>query len=326
MFAMQPIVLDQLFEARNSIRSLVRETPLERSASLSQLVGVPVWLKLESQQATGSFKLRGASHAVAQLSDAQKRLGVVTASTGNHGRALAFAAAQQGVRAIVCLSQLVPPNKVQAIRELGAEVVIVGHSQDDAQVEAERIALEQGAAFIPPFDHPHIIAGQGTLGLEILEQCPEVAEVLVPLSGGGLFAGVALGLKHQRSAIRVHGISMRRGAAMHASLEAGHPVEVEERPSLADSLGGGIGLNNRYTFGLVRELADQIHLLDEPAIAAGIRHAYHEERLVLEGAAVVGIAALLERMIEPRGPVVVVISGRNVDTAQHLRVLNGASE
>jgi threonine dehydratase len=326
MFAMQPILLDQLFEARERIRGLVRETPLERSASLSQLLGVPVWLKLESQQATGSFKLRGASHAVAQLSQAQKRLGVITASTGNHGRALAFAAAQQGVNAIVCLSQRVPANKVQAIRELGAEVVITGHSQDDAQLEAERIAREQGAAFLPPFDHPHIIAGQGTLGLEILEQCPEVAEVLVPLSGGGLFAGVALGLKRQRPAIRVHGISMRRGAAMHASLEAGHPVEAEECPSLADSLGGGIGLNNRYTFALVRELADSVQLLDEPAIAAGMRHAYHQERLVLEGAAAVGIAALLKRSIEPRGPVVVVISGRNVDTGQHLRVLNGSSE
>ena len=323
---MQPILLDQLFEARERIRGLVRQTPLERSASLSRLAGVPVWLKLESQQATGSFKLRGASHAVAQLSEAQKRLGVVTASTGNHGRALAYAAAQQGVTAIVCLSQLVPPNKVQAIRELGAEVVIVGHSQDDAQVEAERIARERGAAFIPPFDHPQVIAGQGTLGLEILEQCPEVAEVLVPLSGGGLFAGVALGLKRQRPEIRVHGISMRRGAAMYASLEAGHPVEVQECPSLADSLGGGIGLNNRYTFALVRELADQIHLLDEPAIAAGIRHAYHEERLVIEGAAAVGIAALLERSITPRGPVAIVISGRNLDTGQHLRVLNGADE
>jgi len=326
MFAMQPILFDQLLDARERIRGLVRETPLERSATLSRLTGVPVWLKLESQQTTGSFKLRGASHAVARLPAAQKRLGVVTASTGNHGRALAFAAAQQGVRAIVCLSQLVPENKVQAIRELGAEVVIVGHSQDDAQVEAERIEREQGATFIPAFDHPHIIAGQGTLGLEILEQCPDVAEVLVPLSGGGLLAGVALGLKRQRPDIRVHGISMRRGAAMHASLDAGHPVEVEECQSLADSLGGGIGLGNRHTFGLVRELADHLHLLDEPAIAAGIRHAYHQERLVLEGAAAVGIAALLERVIEPRGPVVVVISGRNVDTGQHLRVLNGANE
>ncbi|AHL73583.1 threonine dehydratase [Stutzerimonas stutzeri] len=323
---MQPILLDQLFDARERIRGLVRETPLERSASLSLLAGVPVWLKLESQQATGSFKLRGASYAVAQLSETQKRLGVVTASTGNHGRALAFAAQQQGAKAVVCLSHMVPPNKVQAIRELGAEVVIVGHSQDDAQVEAERIAQEQGATFIPPFDHPHIIAGQGTLGLEILEQCPEVAEVLVPLSGGGLFAGVALGLKHQRPAIRAHGISMRCGAAMYASLEAGHPVELDERPSLADSLGGGIGLNNRYTFDLVRELADSVLLLDEPIIAAGIRHAYHEERLVIEGAAAVGIAALLERSIKPRGPVVIVISGRNVDNGQHLRVLNGANE
>ncbi|WP_028241510.1 hydroxyectoine utilization dehydratase EutB [Stutzerimonas azotifigens] len=323
---MQPILLDQLYAARQRTRGLVRETPLEPSRSLSRLAGVPVWLKLESQQATGSFKLRGASNAVAQLADAQKRRGVVTASTGNHGRALAYAAAQQGVKAIVCLSQLVPANKVQAIRDLGAEVVIVGHSQDDARVEAERIAREQGATFLPAFDHPDIIAGQGTLGLEILEQCPEVSEVLVPLSGGGLFAGVALGLKRQRPAIRAHGISMRRGAAMHASLEAGHPVEVEELPSLADSLGGGIGMDNRYTFALVRELADRIHLLDEPAIAAGMRHAYHEERLVLEGAAAVGIAALLEGLVKPRGPVVVVISGRNVDTAQHLRVLGGACE
>lgn len=323
---MQPIVLDQLFEARERIRGLIRETPLERSASLSQLIGVPVWLKLESQQATGSFKLRGASHAVSQLSHTQKRLGVVTASTGNHGRALAFAAAQQGVKAIVCLSQRVPLNKVQSIQELGADVVIVGHSQDDAQREAERIACEQGAVFIPAFDHADIIAGQGSLGLEILEQCPEVADVLVPLSGGGLFAGVALGLKGQRPEIRAHGISMRCGAAMQASLAAGHPVEVEEGQSLADSLGGGIGLNNRYTFALVRALADSIVLLDEPAIAAGMRHAYHRERLVLEGAAAVGIAALLEGALAPRGPVVVVISGRNVDTDQHLRVLNGANE
>lgn len=323
---MQPIVLDQLFEARERIRGLIRETPLERSASLSQLIGVPVWLKLESQQATGSFKLRGASHAVSQLSHAQKRLGVVTASTGNHGRALAFAAAQQGVKAIVCLSQRVPSNKVQSIQELGADVVIVGHSQDDAQREAERIAREQGAVFIPAFDHADIIAGQGSLGLEILEQCPEVADVLVPLSGGGLFAGVALGLKGQRPEIRAHGISMRCGAAMQASLAAGHPVEVEEGRSLADSLGGGIGLNNRYTFAMVRALADSIVLLDEPAIAAGMRHAYHRERLVLEGAAAVGIAALLEGALAPRGPVVVVISGRNVDTDQHLRVLNGANE
>lgn len=233
---MTGLQLQDIYLARQRIESQVRRTPMEHSPSLSRLMGVEVYLKLEALQITGSFKLRGASNAVAQLSSEQKARGVVTASTGNHGRALAHAASQQGVKAMVCLSNLVPANKVQAIRDLGAEVCIVGQSQDDAQREAERIAREQGATFLPPFDHPAIIAGQGTLGLEILEQQPEVAQVLVPLSGGGLFAGVALALKSANPAIQVHGISMARGAAMHASLAAGQPVDIEELPTLADSL------------------------------------------------------------------------------------------
>ncbi|KMM86930.1 threonine dehydratase [Pseudomonas taetrolens] len=321
---MSALQLNDIYLARQRIESLVRRTPMEYSASLSQRLGVAVYLKLESQQITGSFKLRGASHAVAQLSAEQKVRGVVAASTGNHGRALAYAASQQGVRVTICLSHLVPANKVQAIRELGAEVCIVGQSQDDAQRQAEQIAIEQGATLLPPFDHPAIIAGQGTLGLEILEQQPDLAQVLVPLSGGGLFAGVALPLKSANPHIVTHGISMQRGAAMHASLAAGHPVEVEELPTLADSLGGGIGLENRYTFNMTRDLCDHLHLLSEASIANAIRHAYREERLVVEGAAAVGIAALLDGLIEPRGPIVVVVSGRNVDIEQHLRVLAGS--
>jgi threonine dehydratase len=321
---MSALQLNDIYLARQRIESLVRRTAMEYSPSLSQRLGVAVYLKLESQQITGSFKLRGASNAVAQLSAEEKARGVVAASTGNHGRALAYAASRQGVKATICLSHLVPANKVQAIRDLGAEVCIVGQSQDDAQREAERIAREHGATLLPPFDHPAIIAGQGTLGLEILEQQPDVAQILVPLSGGGLFAGVALAIKNASTNIVTHGISMQRGAAMHASLAAGHPVEVEELPTLADSLGGGIGLDNRYTFNLARELCDYLHLLSEASIANAIRHAYREERLVLEGAAVVGIAALLDGLIEPRGPIVVVVSGRNVDIDQHLRVLAGA--
>ena len=321
---MSTLQLHDVYLARQRIESLVRRTPLEYSPSLSQRLGVAVYLKLESQQITGSFKLRGASNAVAQLSAEEKARGVVAASTGNHGRALAYAASRQGVKATICLSHLVPANKVQAIRDLGAEVCIVGQSQDDAQREAERIANEQGATLLPPFDHPAIIAGQGTLGLEILEQQPDVVQILVPLSGGGLFAGVALAIKSVSANIITHGISMQRGAAMHGSLAAGHPVEVEELPTLADSLGGGIGLNNRYTFNMTRDLCDHLHLLSETSIANALRHAYREERLVLEGAAVVGIAALLDGLIEPRGPIVVVVSGRNVDVDQHLRVLAGA--
>ena len=321
---MSALQLNDIYLARQRIESLVRRTALEYSPSLSQRLGVAVYLKVESQEITGSFKLRGASNAVAQLSAEEKARGVAAASTGNHGRALAYAASRQGVKATICLSHLVPANKVQAIRDLGAEVRIVGQSQDDAQREAERIASEHGATLLPPFDHPAIIAGQGTLGLEILEQQPDVAQILVPLSGGGLFAGVALAIKSASANIVTHGISMQRGAAMHASLAAGHPVEVEELPTLADSLGGGIGLDNRYTFNLTRDLCDHLHLLSEASIANAIRHAYREERLVLEGAAVVGIAALLDGLIEPRGPIVVVVSGRNVDIDQHLRVLAGA--
>ncbi|WP_130907949.1 hydroxyectoine utilization dehydratase EutB [Pseudomonas sp. Sample_16] len=321
---MSALQLNDIYLARQRIEALVRHTPMEHSPSLSRQSGVPVYLKLESLQITGSFKLRGASNAVAQLTAEQKARGVVAASTGNHGRALAYAASRQNVKATICLSHLVPGNKVQAIRDLGADVRIVGQSQDDAQREAERIAHEHGATLLPPFDHPAIIAGQGTLGLEILEQQPDVAQVLVPLSGGGLFAGVALALKRANPQIVTHGVSMQRGAAMHASLAAGHPLEVEELPTLADSLGGGIGLDNRYTFAMTRDTCDQLHLLSEAAIANAIRHAYREERLVVEGAAAVGIAALLEGLIEPLGPIVVVISGRNVDVEQHLRVLAGA--
>jgi threonine dehydratase len=323
---MSGLQLNDVYLARQRIASLVRVTPMDSSPSLSKKLGVPVYLKLESQQITGSFKLRGASNAIAQLSTGQRAKGVVAASTGNHGRALAYAASQLNVKATICLSQLVPPNKVQAIRDLGAEVCIIGRSQDDAQREAERIAREQGAALLPPFDHPAIIAGQGTLGLEIIEQVPDVAQVLVPLSGGGLFAGVALALKSANPNIRLHGISMQRGAAMHASLQVGQPMEVEELPTLADSLGGGIGLDNQYTFAMTRHLCDQVHLLDEASIANGIRHAYFQERQVVEGAAAVGIGALLDGLIEPRGPIVVVVSGRNVDLEQHLRVLAGANQ
>jgi threonine dehydratase len=321
---MPALQLNDIYLARQRIAALVRRTPMEHSPSLSRLLGVPVYLKLESLQITGSFKLRGASNAVAQLDTEQKQRGVVAASTGNHGRALAYAASRLGVKATICLSNLVPANKVQAIRDLGAEVCIVGQSQDDAQREAERIAREHGATLLPPFDHPAIIAGQGTLGLEILEQQPDVAQVLVPLSGGGLFAGVALAIKSANPRITTHGISMQRGAAMHASLAAGHPVEVEELSTLADSLGGGIGLDNRYTFSMTRDSCDHLHLLSETSIANALRHAYHQERLVLEGAAAVGIAAVLDGVIEPRGPVVIVVSGRNVDTEQHWRVLSGA--
>src|SRR5690625_1772131 len=273
--------LRDLHLARQRTRGLIRRTPLVRSDSLSESNGAPVYLKLENLQETGAFKLRGATNRLLTLMPDERARGVVTVSTGNHGRAVAFAARRLGMRAVVCLSHLVPENKKAAIRALGADLRVIGSSQDEASAEAERLVRDEGLIYVPPFDDFDVIAGQGTLGLEIVEACPEVEEVLVPLSGGGLIAGVALAVKGSLPGTRIVGLSMERGPAMYRSLQAGEPVEVREEESLADSLGGGIGLGNRFTFPLVRELVDDVLLLSETEIAAGMRHLFREDRLVV---------------------------------------------
>lgn len=319
------VALPDIEAAAARIAGRVVRTPLVASPSLSRLCGQPVHLKLETRQPIGAFKLRGAMNAVLALSDEQRRRGLVTASTGNHGRAVAYTAHELGLAATICMSALVPANKVEAIRSLGAEVHIVGRSQDDAQVEVERLVAEHGLTPIPPFDHPDVVAGQGTIGLELLQNLPELACVLVPLSGGGLAAGIAVAVKALRPSVRIIGISMERGAAMAAAIAAGRPVEVVEEETLADSLGGGIGLANRVTFALCRDLLDEVVLLSEAEIAAGIRHAQREEGEVVEGAGAVGIAALLAGKVSPHGPTAIIVSGRNIDEAVHRRIVSGAA-
>jgi threonine dehydratase len=319
------VTLADIRTARQRIAGKVERTPTVISPTLSDRLGVPVHLKLEHRQTTGAFKLRGASYAVASLSAAEKARGVAAASTGNHGRALAHAASLEGMRAVICMSRLVPGNKLDEIRRLGAEVRIIGNSQDEAQLEVERLVEQEGLVMLPPFDHPAIIAGQGTLGLEMIEQIPDAALVLVPLSGGGLASGVARAVKGVNPATRVVGVSMERGAAMKASLDAGRPMQVEELPTLADSLGGGIGLDNQLTFSMCRELLDDVILLGEDEIAAGIRHAYAQEREIVEGSGAVGVAALLAGKITADGPIVVLLSGRNIDMNAHRAIICGGA-
>ncbi|WP_022729632.1 hydroxyectoine utilization dehydratase EutB [Fodinicurvata sediminis] len=314
------ISLADIERARNRIAGTVTRTALNPSLALERQAAVPVHLKLEHTQITGSFKLRGAANAIASLSDEQRSKGVVAVSTGNHGRAVAHAARVAGVRAAICLSELVPRNKVAAIEDLGADLHISGRSQDEAEQEVLRLERE-GMTYISPFDNADVIAGQGTLGLEILEEMPEVETVVVPLSGGGLLSGIALAMKAHRPDIRLVGVTMSRGAAMYESLKAGQPIEVEEVESLADSLGGGIGLNNRYTFAIVRDLVESCLLVEEEELAAAIRFAYQEEQQVLEGGAAAGIAALLSGRLKPQGPTLVVLSGRNLDMDQHRRLV-----
>lgn len=319
---MKPLHLNDILSAARTIAGTATRTPLVPAPAFAAIAGQPFLLKLETTQPTGAFKLRGALNALAQLpSDAK---GVTCCSTGNHGRAVAYAARARGLKAVVCMSALVPQTKVDGISALGAEVRIIGRSQDDALAESRRLAAEDGLAEVSPFDDPHVIAGQGTIGLELLQDAPELDTILVPLSGGGLAAGVALAAKAINPAIRVIGLSMDRGAAMHASIEAGRPVEVEEVESLADSLGGGIGLDNRLSYALCRDLLDDVILVREEEIYRAMQALYFEERMVAEGACVVGIAALMAgKLPRPNGPIATIITGRNVDMAVFTRVVTG---
>ena len=308
------VTLRDVYAARLAIGGRVNRTPLVRSASLSKWVNANVHLKLETTQEIGAFKIRGATNRLLSLSSAERERGVVTVSTGNHGRAVAAAAGQLGVRAVVCMSSLVADHKRRAIEDLGAEICIVGQSQDEAEVEANRLVAQDAMVLVHPFDDPHVIAGQGTIGLELLEQIARIDTLVVGLSGGGLLSGIALALKAAWADTRVVAVSMERGAAMFESVQAGRPVVVEEEPTLADSLGGGIGLHNRHTFEMVRSLTDDYVLLSEPEIATGMIHLYRNERVIAEGAGAVAVAALLSgRVLYLRGNVVCMVSGGNVD-------------
>lgn len=315
------VTLADILAAARVIRGVADGTPFIPSPWAEARFGQPVWLKLESMQPIGAFKLRGALNAVAALPEGTT--GVTCCSTGNHGRGVAYAARARGLRAVVCMSELVPQTKVDGIRALGAEVRITGRSQDDALAESRRLVAEEGLAEISPFDDPQVIAGQGTIGLEILAARPEIETLLVPLSGGGLAAGVARAAKAIKPGIRVVGLSMDRGAAMHDSLAAGHPVEVDEVASLADSLGGGIGMQNRLSFPMCRDLLDAVVLVTEAEIYAAMQALFYEERIVAEGACVVGLAALLAGKLRLTGPTATIITGRNVDTRLFADVIAG---
>jgi threonine dehydratase len=312
-----------ILQARRTIADLALRTPLIRADALSERLKSEVLLKLETLQPTGAFKIRGAANALLTLSAKQRRRGVVCASTGNHGRAVAWVARRLGIPATVCLSALVPQERAKAIEALGASVRRVGRNQDEAMEDVARAVANEGMTEVAPFDDPEVIAGQGTIGLELLEERPDLEAILVPLSGGGLAGGIALAAKTLKPTIGVIGVSMERGAAMHESIAAGRPVAVEEVPSLADSLGGGIGLENRWSFDLCRRLLDETVLVSESEIYRGIRHLLLEERQVAEGAAAVGAAALLAGKIAPIGPIALIISGRTIGGQALARIAAG---
>ena len=329
--------LSDIEQALERVRSFIPPSPLILSNALSFGFGASgtsplaparsprkntsasreVRLKLESLSPSGSFKVRGAANALLQLPKTEPMAGVVTQSSGNHGKAIAYMAQKLGLAATVCISTLVPDVKRKAIEALGARVVVSGNDQDETHEVALQLASEEGLHFVPAFDHPDIICGQGTLAVELLEQWPEVDTILVPLSGGGLISGVALATKALKPQIRVIGVTVNHGAAMADSLEAGHLVEVEERSSFADALPGGLPADNLYTFRLCSKLLDGVIRVPEDRIAGAMIHALVKERLVLEGGAAIGLAPLIEELpgeLSVVGQhVAVVCTGNNVN-------------
>jgi threonine dehydratase len=308
------VTIRDVWDARKRINSIVNRTPVLYSSILSEKLGRNVYLKLENIHEIGAFKVRGAANKILSLSDEEKRLGVATFSTGNHGMAVAYVAQKLGIEAVVCISNRVPKAKVDSLKRLGAKIEIVGESQDEAGIRCYELEKERGLTVIQPFDDPYVIAGQGTIGLELLEDLPQLTDVIVPLSGGGLLSGIGLALKSNDQAIRVTGVSMENSAVMYESLKAGKPVEMEESETLADSLLGGIGLDNQYTFQMVQKYMDECLLIPEEEIGYSMAFMMDKHRIIMEGAAATGIAAVLGKKIPHQdGDVAVIISGQNVD-------------
>jgi threonine dehydratase len=312
-----------VWEARKRISPIINRTPIIHSLILSEKIGRNVYLKLENVHEVGAFKVRGAANKILSLSEEEKKRGVATFSTGNHGMAVAYIAKKLGMNAVVCISNRVPKAKVDSLKRLGAQIEIVGDSQDDAGVRCYQLEKEKGLTVIEPFDDPHVIAGQGTIGLELLEDLPHLSDVIVPLSGGGLLSGIGLALKSNDKNIRVTGVSMEKSAVMYESLKAGRPVTLEESETLADSLLGGIGLNNQYTFQMVQRYMDDVLLIPEDEIAYSMAYMMDNHRIIMEGAAATGIAAVLGKRIPKQGgDLAVIISGHNVDLSVLLTLIH----
>ncbi len=309
-----PTTLYDVSAARGAIADIAIQTPLVSSATLTELVDTPVTLKLENLQVTGSFKVRGASNKILSLSEKERERGVVACSSGNHGLAVSYVAGSLGIPATVVVPEWVDVSKLEAIRRNGANAVLYGNTYDAAEEHAFELEQDTGLAFVHPFDDPHVIAGQGTIGLELLDQLPSMDSVAVPLSGGGLIGGIAYALKTADPSIRVIGVSAENARVMYESLKLGEPTPFPEDETVASALSGGIGLDNEHSFGLVRDYVDEHVIVIEDEIKQAMAFAAKEHKLVVEGGGAVGIAAVLAGKVGSHGRSLgVVVSGGNID-------------
>ncbi|MFF2516369.1 threonine ammonia-lyase [Streptomyces sp. NPDC058086] len=313
------VTLDDVRGAQKMLTGVARMTAMEGSRYLSQLVGAPVHFKCENLQRTGSFKLRGAYVRIAGLLPEERAAGVVAASAGNHAQGVALASSLLGVRSTVFMPTGAPLPKVAATRDYGAEVRLHGQVVDETLAAAQEYAAETGAVFIHPFDHPDVIAGQGTVGLEILEQCPEVRTIVVGIGGGGLAAGIAVAVKALRPDVRIIGVQAAGAAAYPPSLAAGRPVSVDNPATMADGI--KVGRPGDVPFRIVEELVDEVRTVSESHLSSALLLCLERAKLVVEPAGASPVAALLSEPGTFEGPVVALLSGGNVDPLLMQRIL-----
>ncbi|MEV6787281.1 threonine ammonia-lyase [Streptomyces sp. NPDC051098] len=317
--SLRPVILDDVRGAQKMLSGVARVTALEGSRYLSHLVGAPVHLKCENLQRTGSFKLRGAYVRIAGLRPEERAAGVVAASAGNHAQGVALASTLLGVHSTVFMPVGAPLPKVAATREYGAEVRMHGQVVDETMAAAQEYAEETGAVFIHPFDHPDIIAGQGTVGLEILEQCPEVRTIVVGMGGGGLAAGIAVAVKAVRPDVRLVGVQAEGAAAYPPSLAQGRPVAIDAPSTMADGI--KVGCPGDVPFKIIGDLLDEVRTVSEDALSSALLLCLERAKLVVEPAGASPVAALMSEPRAFKGPVVAVLSGGNVDPLLLQRIL-----
>lgn len=317
------VTLADVQRAAAALEGIVQHTPIDHATHLSQVTGVPVTMKLENLQRTGSFKLRGATYRLSRLMPDERARGVVAASAGNHAQGVAFAAQQLGIHATIFMPLGAPVPKLLATRSYGATVVVEGATVEDCLALAEAHAASTGAVMIHPFDHPDVVAGQGTLGLEILIDVPDVQTIVVPVGGGGLIAGIAVAAKAHGAAtgrdIRVIGVQAAASAAYPPSLAAGVPVTIDRHTTIADGI--AVARPGALTFRLIRDLVDDMVTVEEDDLARAVLSTLERTKLVVEPAGAAGVAAILGGLVEPAGPTVVVLSGGNIDPLLMQRII-----
>jgi len=312
------VTLEDIRAARERIKGVARVTPL---IDVSAIAGRPLWLKCENMQPGGAFKIRGAYNMVSQLPPEERARGVVTYSSGNHGQAVAISARALGAPAVVVMPTTAPAVKVEGAKGFGAEVVFAGTTTIHRRAKAEEIAAARGLTMVPPFDHAQIIAGQGTLGLEILEQCPGVGTVFVPIGGGGIVAGVSAAVKLSRGGdVTVAGVEPAGAASMKTSIDAGEIRTLDRSQSMADGL---MAVRpGDLNFAHVRTFLDRIETVEEDEIAAALRWLFREARLVAEPSGAVAVAAALRAGSPSDAPAVAIVSGGNLDAAVFAQYLS----